>query len=227
VAFVCLSLGFLLAIQFKTQSLLNRQTIPSRRIDALMDMLQVSEQEKNKLMEEIDSLRKAVAGESSRASLRELAGELQRLQVLAGLTSVAGSGVVITLNDSNVQARQDELPDVFLIHDEDLVRTVNELRAAGAEAIAINGQRIVGITAIRCTGPTILINNTLVAPPYIISAIGGKDDLMQLDMRGGLLDSLRRWGIHAEIVAKDNLILPAYTGSIGARYAKPVIGGGE
>lgn len=225
VAFVCLCLGFLLAVQLRTQSILRRPAIPYRRTEALMDMLNQAEKEKNALAEEINSLRQAIAGEPSRASLREFAGELQRLQVLAGLTRVSGPGVTIVLSDSVRPARQGEAQDVFLIHDDDLVRTVNELRAAGAEAIAINGQRVVGSTAIRCVGPTILVNTTRIAPPYVIEAIGNKNDLMQVDMRGGLLDSLRAWGIQVELSAKDSLILPAYTGSLSARSAKPLPGG--
>jgi len=225
VAFVCLCLGFLLAVQLQTQSALRRPTLPYRRTEALMDLLQHSEREKESLESEINSLRTAVAGESARASLRGFAAELQRLQVLAGLTRVSGPGVVITLSDSDRPARPGEIQDAFLIHDDDLTRTVNELRAAGAEAIAINGQRVVASTGIRCTGPTILVNTNRIAPPYIIEAIGEKNDLLQVDMRGGLLDSLRAWGIKVEIAAKDSLILPAYVGSIGARYAKPVPGG--
>lgn len=223
VAFVCLCLGFLLAVQLKTQSLLHRPTLPSRRLDTVMELLNQSEREKEALAAEIDSLRRAVAGESARASLREFAAELKRLQIMAGLTKVTGPGIVITLNDSDLPARQGELQEVFLIHDDDLVRTVNELRAAGAEAIAINGQRVVANTAIRCAGPTILVNTTRIAPPYVIEAIGNKDELLQVDMRGGLLDSLRAWGIKVEIAVKDSLVLPAYTGSIGGRYAKPLL----
>lgn len=220
VAFVCLCLGFLLAVLIKTQITLNRPIL-TRRVDTLMAVLAQTIKEKNSLEEEIDSLRKVVAGSSNRVTNRELVSELQRLQVLAGLTKVSGPGVVITLNDSDRPARQDEVQDVFIIHDDDLLHTVNELRAAGAEAIAINGQRIVANTAIRCSGPTILINTTMVAPPFVIEAIGDKEDLMQLDMRGGLLDSLRRWGIRVEIAAKERLELPAYTGSVIAQYAKP------
>lgn len=225
VAFVCLCLGFLLAVQLKTQSLLHRPTLPSRRLDAVMELLNRTEKEKEALAAEIESLRRALAGESARGTLQELATELKRLQVMAGLTPVTGPGIVIVLNDSDRPVHPGEPQDVFLIHDDDLVRTVNELRAAGAEAIAINKQRIVANTAIRCAGPTILVNTTRVAPPYVIEAIGNKDELLQVDMRGGLLDSLRAWGIKVEVTVKDSLTLPAYTGSLGGRYAKPILEG--
>lgn len=227
VAFVCLCLGFLLAVQLQTQSTLQRpSTLPSRRLETAMAMLQQTEKELERLRQENESLRAAVAGSaSSRASLRELVTELQRAQVLAGLTRVTGPGVIITLNDSTRPARPGEDEDVYLIHAEDLLSTVNELRAAGAEAIAINGQRVVGTTAIRCVGPNILINTTKVAPPFTIAAIGQQDDLRQVDMRGGLLDSLRAWGMDVQLTEKDLLVLPAYTGSVGTSYAAPETGG--
>ena len=226
IAFVCLCLGFLLAVQLQTQSALHRTTLPSRRLEAAMELLSQSEREKKALEMEIDSLRTALAGQAeARPSLRELAIELQRIRLLSGLTKVTGKGVVVTLSDSDRPARPGEDQEVFLIHDEDLLKTVNELRAAGAEAIAINGQRVVGNTAIRCVGPTILVNTNRIAPPFIIEAIGDQKDLMQVNMRGGVLDLLRAWGIKAEIAASDLLDLPAYTGSISARFAEPVQGG--
>ena len=222
VAFVCLCLGFLLAVQLQTQSTLRYpSTLPSRRIETAVTLLQQVEHERDQLRQENESLRAAVAGNaSSKASQRELVAELHNAQVLAGLTRVTGPGVVITLSDSNRPARSGEDQDVYLIHAEDLLATVNELRAAGAEAIAINGQRIVSTTAIRCVGPTALINTTRVAPPFTIAAIGQPDELRQVDMRGGVLDSLRAWGITAELSVKDLLVLPAYTGGIGTSLAK-------
>ena len=105
--------------------------------------------------------------------------------------------------------------------------TVNELRAAGAEAISINGQRIVANTAIRCVGPVTLINTSKVSPPFIIAAIGSQSDLSQVDMRGGMLDSLRAWGMKVEMATKEILELPPYTGSIGTTFALPELEGGD
>jgi uncharacterized protein YlxW (UPF0749 family) len=114
---------------------------------------------------------------------------------------------------------------MFVIHDTNLVAVVNELKAAGAEAIEINGQRIVGNTAIRCAGPIILINTKQVAPPFIVEAIGNQNNLMQLDMIGGELDYLRGLGLKVSIDKKDNLDLPAYEGSIVMNFARPTGGG--
>ena len=76
-----------------------------------------------------------------------------------------------------------------MVHDSDLRSVVNELFSAGAEAIAINDQRLVANSSIRCVGPTVLVNSERLAPPYKIAAIG-KPDVLQsaLDMQGGALD---------------------------------------
>ncbi len=74
---------------------------------------------------------------------------------------------------------------LILIHDEDLLKLVNELKAAGAEAITVNEQRVVASTEIRCAGPTISVNNNRISPPYVIQAIGDPAGLESaLKMRG-------------------------------------------
>ena len=85
--------------------------------------------------------------------------ELEKVRMTAGLTSGTGQGLVITLDDSNLPRQPGEDPNLFLIHDEDLLKVINELFAAGAEAVSVNEQRIITNTEIRCVGPTIIINS--------------------------------------------------------------------
>ena len=95
----------------------------------------------------------------------------------AGLTSGTGQGLVITLDDSNLPRQPGEDPNLFLIHDEDLLKVINELFAAGAEDVSVNEQRNITNTEIRCVGPTIIINSVKLAPPFVIQAIGNPDIL--------------------------------------------------
>ncbi|MBQ1470415.1 MAG: DUF881 domain-containing protein, partial [Schwartzia sp.] len=111
-------------------------------------------------------------------------------------------------------------------HDDDLLRVVNELRAAGAEVISINGQRIIATSEIRCAGPTLSVNNVRSAPPYEIHAIGDAATLENaLKMRGGVMETLAVWGIQLEIQASENVEVPAYKGTTQYQYAKPAGGG--
>ncbi|MFA6654590.1 MAG: DUF881 domain-containing protein, partial [Bacillota bacterium] len=142
---------------------------------------------------------------------------------LAGLVEVKGPGVVVEMNDAQDSVGAGQDPNLFIIHDTDILAVVNELCAGGAEAISINGQRIVARTEIRCVGPVITVNGTRIAPPIKIQAIGDPNVLEPaLKMRGGVVDNLKLWGIEVKIRVEEELILPAYSGSVSFKFAKPV-----
>lgn len=146
---------------------------------------------------------------------------------LAGMTPVDGPGVVVTLNDSKKPYPKGLPPGMTppnLVHDTDINQTVNELRAAGAEAIAVNGQRLVATSAIRCAGPTVFINNVPQAPPYTVQAIGDPQDLeAALNLRGGMASQLKIFDPAMFSSRIDALLtLPAYAGANGLRYARPL-----
>ncbi len=112
------------------------------------------------------------------------------------------------------------------MHDIDIQALVNELWAAGAEAISVNDQRIVGRSSIRCVGPTILVNTNRLASPYVIKAIGpGADIEGGLRMPGGYLDSMSPLiGNGGEVVISrmQEITVPGFQGSLSFRHAKPV-----
>lgn len=110
--------------------------------------------------------------------------------------------------------------NLYLVHDEDLLKVINELRAAGAEAISINGQRLTATSEIRCAGPTVSVNNVRSAPPFEIRAIGSINDLENaINMRGGVADTLKVWGINMTLQSSDNVWIPAYKNPISYKYA--------
>ena len=113
--------------------------------------------------------------------------------------------------------------NLYVIHDEDILRVVNELRAAGAEAISLNGQRLTATSEIRCAGPTMSVNNVRSAAPFEIIAIGDSSTLENaLKMRGGVVDTLKVWGIQMAISPRTSVQVPPFNGPSPFRYAKPV-----
>jgi uncharacterized protein YlxW (UPF0749 family) len=116
-----------------------------------------------------------------------------------------------------------------LIHDQDLNGLINELKAAGAEAIAISGadgkefHRFVVTTTARCVGPAATVNGNSLSSPYTILAIGSPENLHSaLDMPDGFvktraLDILKM----ITIEEKQNLVLPEYAGSFSPKHARP------
>ena len=139
---------------------------------------------------------------------------------MAGFVDVKGPGITVTLKDiDNASMSSGET----LIHDEDVRRVVNELYAAGAEAVCVNGSRIVSTTAIRCVGPTILVNDTKMAPPYVVKAIGKKEQLLAaVNLKGGVIDNLRIWGFPIEVSTSSEMIIPRYNGAINFSSATAV-----
>ena len=108
----------------------------------------------------------------------------------------------------------------YIIHDSDIMSVINELRSAGAEAISLNGERIMATSEIRCTGAVVTVNGRRHAAPYVIMAIGDSATLYNaLTMRNGVVDVLGQWGITVKVTANDQLFLPKYDGAIDFRYA--------
>jgi uncharacterized protein YlxW (UPF0749 family) len=223
ITLVCIILGLTLTAQFRTQAGI-RSDIPTKRLEEMTDLLKQAESERDALRTQVHKLTVQINDLlSAKNPSDKFQEELKEVQMAAGLTALQGPGIIITLDDSarTVQAGQD--PNLFLIHDDDLLKLVNELKAAGAEAIAINEQRVVTSTEIRCAGPTISVNNTRIAPPYVVQAIGSPEALdSSLNMRGGIMDTFQFWGIQIQIQKTDNLTLPAYVGSHTFNYAQPV-----
>ena len=106
-----------------------------------------------------------------------------------------------------------------------LLQEINELRAAGAEAISLNDQRIVAMSEVRCAGPTVSVNNVRSAPPYVIKAIGAPKTLTSaLRLRGGVAETFEFWGIQVKIKSSEKVRIPALKEPRNYKYAKNVEG---
>ncbi len=217
IACVCMVLGFMLAVQFRmTED--RKSTLPYQRLEELSDRLIRAEEERDALKEELEALKgKAATGFVS-----------DELRLRAGLTPLEGPGIILRMEDSTQKSKAGENPNLYVIHDDDILKVINELRAAGAEAISINGQRLVATSEIRCAGPTLSVNNVRSAVPFEIRAIGDKGTLENaLKMRGGVVDTLKVWGIQMEIAPADNVYVPPYKGVQKYEYAKVTSERGE
>jgi len=212
IALVCVLIGFMIAVQFRTVQD-TKGSISQQRIEELSDRLLQTEHERDELGEELRKMQTAAADTQSSVD-----GEMLRYR--AALLPLAGEGVVVRMDDSTKKVKSGENPNLYIIHDDDLLRVINELRAAGAEAISVNGQRLVGTSEIRCAGPTLSVNNVRSSAPFEIRAIGDKKSLENsLKMRGGVVETLSVWGIQLDITVSDDVYIPPYRGSIRQTYA--------
>ena len=203
IAIVFMVLGFMLSVQYKVT--VQQRTIRMDRVEDLSERLKAMETENKHLLQEINELRKKGADRAKDHGQ-------ERLQLLAGTTAVEGAGIEVVLDDSAIPKKANENPNLYIIHDEDLLRVLNELRAAGAEAISLNDQRIVAMSEVRCAGPTVSVNNIRSAPPYVIKAIGAPKTLTSaLRLRGGVVETFEFWGIQVKIKSQDKVQTVSYT----------------
>ncbi|MDO8683906.1 MAG: DUF881 domain-containing protein [Armatimonadota bacterium] len=232
-----LALGGLLAASLKTQQTLRLRfgVSPGGR-GGVVAALSQQVNENEELRAEIQKLRKKNSAWEERFASgtnhsQAIYNELQDAKILAGLLSVEGDGVIVTLQDSKQIPKDigadlndetlNEIEEAGIVHDYDLRRVLDELFAAGAEAVAVGEQRVVSTTAVLCDLRSIRVNDVKMASPFTIKAIGNTKEIMgALKTPGGLLDrDLGALGmIKAE--AKENILIPAYSGSTRLKYAR-------
>ena len=169
--------------------------------------------------EELEEERKKATEKNSEAA--ELEHELTTARMLLGLTEVKGKGVIITLED-NLKV-MNNLTALIIVHDGDLINIVNILKNAGAEAIAINDQRIVSTTAITCDGYVVRINGEKVGAPFTIKAIGSPEYLKgSLDV-SGYMEQMKEDGVIVDIKKSStagSITIPKYEGLLTHEYIK-------
>lgn len=203
----------------------NTASVVSSERQGLIEQIHNEDARVSRLQDEVSSL-EAEIGElesdllQNSAAGQQMREEVERLQATTGAIAVTGPGVVVTVDDAEEQTAEDGTDRVL---DIDLRMVVNGLWEAGAEAIAINGQRITPLTAIRSAQNVIQINYRPMNAPYEVAAIGDPRTLAR-DFGDG---SGGRWlsgvagssGISREISTEESLTLPA--GNTPLMFATP------
>lgn len=224
-------LGFMLAVAFNTKTR-SSGVRPERAAD-LPGVVRDMERQRGALQERLSDLRERMSETERKAAadagVREsFSRELEVARSAAGLTAVKGPGVEVTLGDGE-EVPQGADPNDYLIHDYDVSGVVNALFAGGAEAVSVNGERVVVSTPIRCAGTTILVNSARLGNPYQIRAVGDPSELSGALLgdptTGPLFETYKTtYGLDARVVVRDELTVPAYKGSARPGFARPVGG---
>ena len=151
----------------------------------------------------------------------EVKNQITKNNTLLGLTEVQGPGIIIKLDD-NREVNADEVLDInsYLVHEQDLIHIVNELFNAGADAISINGKRIVQTTSILCDGNMLRGSDEMVGVPIEIKAVGDAERLYDnvAVRRGGYLKLMARDGVVVGIEKSDDITIPKYEGVYKYEY---------
>ena len=206
---ICTLLGVIIGVQFNTVKQ-QRLTTENQRLSEITTALNQAQTERDALKEQNQKLEETIQ-QYQQEGINDTQ-ELEQLRSFAGLTAVSGPGVTVTVNDSSSTNGGDR--NAYLVHAEDLLSVVNELNGAGAEAVSINGQRIVGRSAITCAGSIVMVNGVRVAAPFTILAVGDAEVLQAaLKFPGGVVDNLAPWGIEITIRKETAVEVAAYTQS--------------
>jgi uncharacterized protein YlxW (UPF0749 family) len=230
-----LAVGLLLATAWWQ----NRGTRPAGVLarDQLTAEINRQDAEAGRLQQQNASLVAQIEAERSRqlqlSAQSGLAEQVSTLALVTGATAASGPGVVVTVDDAesvsgagkDSNPREQQNADDGRVLDQDLQLVVNGLWSAGAEAIAINGQRLTALSAIRSAGQAILVDYRPLSPPYTISAVGDPNSLQSRFMNGAGGRDLQylkdNFGIRFDVASSSRLTVPASAG-LGTRRAKAV-----
>ncbi len=178
----------------------------------------------------------AAAASSGNAQVRRARSQEAAAGSQAGLPSTGGAGLTVALDDAPRSARGRPLPpgvppptpDDLVVHQQDVQAVLNGLRAGGARALSVMGQRVIATTAVRCVGNTLLVNGRVYSPPFVLVAIGDPDRLRAgLDAEPGVQiyrQYVAAYGLRLSVTASDSLRLPAYTGAVALLHARALTG---
>ncbi len=221
VTIAAIALGFLISLQAQTQKNVSAvEQISAERMTQMKSVMSNSQAQNIKLqgdhrvlLEQLDAMRKQVGTDP------QLLAQLKQLQILEGTQAVEGAGIQISIDDRSKKV-------FFPIRTDDIATMINTLKFAGAEAISINGQRIIGQTAVVLSGNSaIFVNgvpiNRAEGIPYELSAIGNQDTLFdyfsKLEAPNLKLDN------KTVSIARKTVRIPSYKGAYTFKNAVPLV----
>ncbi len=220
--------GFLVTSQWQGQQ--ERSQIAVRYNAPLTDAAFALQKEQNDLKAQLQDLRTELDRiQASAATQGGTASELQtqigQLRAQAGLTPLSGDGVVVQLDDSHTATAGAANLDQAICHSTDLTDILNTAWRGGAQAIAVNAQRVVTTTSVYCVGSTIMVNGTLMSPPFNIAVIGPQNGILgAFDDPAQLKDIKTRrdvQGLGFRVTRAAAINVPAYDGAMTVRVAVP------
>jgi uncharacterized protein YlxW (UPF0749 family) len=223
-----LALGFLIAAQLATEGPRVRYTTQERTpLLQTADELQAEQDGLKGRILELRSKIQAVEGQGAGAEdrVRVLNTQLEQARIAAGLIALTGSGIVLQLEDSRAPVPPDGRESDYLVGSRDIRVVVEELWGAGAEAIAVNGERITPTSAIIDVGSSLLVNSAYLTPPYQVTALGSEELYDRLSASPGFIDFVRArgegFGIRVSLAEPGSVDMPAFVGTVTLRYSRP------
>lgn len=227
--FMCLILTIGICVQIKTVNISGTTTSSNKELNELKTQVLKMKEKYNDIYEKIDVSQQELEetrknATSSDKELKSIEEKINKYNILLGSTDVKGQGVRIILTDAVTNSLLKAIynPKELIIHNTDILEVVNELKIAGAEAIEVNGQRILDNTVIACDGNVIVINGEKISSPFTINAIGFPERLAVLNSEEGYLKRLEQYGIKSTFKPENEIVIVKSIRRNGFKYAKTI-----
>ena len=223
IGIICLLFTSVLFVQFKSVDVIEKSGVGLMRETELRTEYSATKENSEEIKTQIEETEKTIEEYINQSSDNQgmvelLRADVQKAKMDLGYTAVKGPGLIITIEDGD-NVNNDYTERVTY---DDLLFTINELKYAGAEAIAVNDQRMVNTSYIKDVGEkVIVVNGDMAIPPYVIKVIGDAKYLESvINIRGGVKDSLESYGKKIRYESVGELYLPAYTDELEIRYGE-------
>ena len=178
------------------------------------------------LSAEVDRL----TGQVGDSGVKQLQADIDEMLQPAGLTAVDGPGLTVTLSDAPADVINSTTQPIeyLIVHQQDIQAVLNAMWKGGAEAVTLQGKRVVSTTGIKCEGNAVLIQGRAYPQPYTLSAIGNPAALEAAVLQDDYVEAYRRdaslpdVSVGFEMEAAGELEMPAYDGLTTLTYAEPI-----
>jgi uncharacterized protein YlxW (UPF0749 family) len=224
-----LVLGFLIAAQVASEG--PRVTYTTQERSPLVATALELQRRQDQLKIQIVDLQDQITaleeqGQGTTAIVRDLNDRLEEARISAGLIPLTGTGLVLRIGDSTMAVPADANDADYLVTARDIRTVIDELWLAGAEAIAVNTERVTTSTGVLDIGHSILVNSAYLAPPYQVSAIGPPDLIDQLGVSQGWRDFLQArqgtFGLEIAFAEPQVVEVPQFAGGLNLRESRTV-----
>ena len=171
-----------------------------------------------------------LTGQVGDSGVKQLQAEIEAMKQPAGLTPVTGPGLTVTLSDApaDVINSSTQPIELLVVHQQDIQAVLNAMWKGGAEAVTLQGRRVVSTTGVKCEGNAVLIQGQAYPQPYTISAIGNPAALEAAVLQDDYLEAYRRdaslpdVSVGFDLEAAGEIEMPAYDGLTNLTYAEPI-----
>jgi uncharacterized protein YlxW (UPF0749 family) len=205
--------GLLINLQFK--GIIMAEPKNGATAKELAAQLELEKRENEKLMEQLTNIEaeremlwRNIGDNLNNQEINELLKKRDYEFLRAGLVTVSGRGVVITMEDAPAVGELDI--EEYIIHDNNVNDILDELKVNGAQAISVNGERVVLTTKPVCAGPTIIVNESRYPPPYVIKAIGDPDVLYDAIENMPQVAFMRLTNIRIDVEKQEEITINRY-----------------